>query len=134
MYGDVHMTQRTALGVFSYTHFGVELPGRGICENSPPGVRVVPFADFSRGAPAYVSNPDAGPAERAEAVRRATSRIGERSYSLSGNNCEHFATWCATGVAVSYQVIEFFQALARAVFAAVGLFLAVSLTQAALAE
>ena len=127
MYGDVHKAQRVALGVFPYTHFGVELPDGTIVENSPPGVRSVPFADFSRGAPTYVSNPDAGPAERAETVRRAASRIGERRYSLSGNNCEHFATWCATGVAIRYQGIECFQALFKTVRAATSLFLTVSL-------
>jgi hypothetical protein len=39
-------------------------------------------------------------------MHRAASRIGERRYSLSGNDCEHFANWCATGVAISYQVVE----------------------------
>jgi hypothetical protein len=29
-------------------------------------------------------------------VQRALSRVGERLYSLTANNCEHLATWCAT--------------------------------------
>ena len=41
MYGDVHLTSRAALGLFPYTHFGVEMQGGGICENSPAGVRIV---------------------------------------------------------------------------------------------
>jgi Lecithin retinol acyltransferase len=44
--------------------------------------------------------------ERDRAVERAASRIGERRYSLTANNCEHFANWCATGVAISHQVME----------------------------
>jgi len=28
------------------------------------------------------------------------------SNHLLWNNCEHFASWCATGIAVSQQVIE----------------------------
>lgn len=39
-----------------------------------------------------------------ETVKRAYSRLGEKSYNLIGNNCEHFAIWCKTGIAESYQV------------------------------
>src|SRR5262249_3189714 len=31
--------------------------------------------------------------ERREVVERARSRLGERSYRLLTNNCEHFCTW-----------------------------------------
>lgn len=37
-------------------------------------------------------------------LRRATSRLGEHEYNLLFNNCEHFATWCKTGVSESKQV------------------------------
>ncbi|MGD1903792.1 MAG: lecithin retinol acyltransferase family protein [Geitlerinemataceae cyanobacterium] len=40
-------------------------------------------------------------------VSRARSRIDERKYNLLFNNCEHFATWCKTGVSSSRQVREF---------------------------
>jgi len=39
-----------------------------------------------------------------ETVRRARSRVGERSYNLLFNNCEHFALWCKTGKSKSIQV------------------------------
>ena len=39
-----------------------------------------------------------------ETVERAKSRIGESGYNLFHNNCEHFAIWCKTGIAESYQV------------------------------
>ena len=39
-----------------------------------------------------------------ETVKRARSRIGERSFNLGFNNCEYFAVWCKTGVSQSYQV------------------------------
>lgn len=39
-----------------------------------------------------------------ETVARALSRMGEDKYNLIFNNCEHFAVWCKTGVAKSYQV------------------------------
>ncbi len=40
-------------------------------------------------------------------VRRAMSRLGEQKYNLLFNNCEHFATWCKTGVSYSKQVNDF---------------------------
>lgn len=142
MYGDIHEVPRVTLwGLFPYTHFGVEMPGGGICENSPPGVRIVTYADFARGGPTGLKNPGASPAERAQAVERAASRVGERSYSLSGWNCEHFANWCATGVAISHQVlaftqqmIAFFGALARAALVAACSLLVISAARVALAE
>jgi hypothetical protein len=67
-------------------------------------------------------------------VQRALSRVGERRYSLTGNNCEHFATWCATGIAVSQQVIEWLRALSRIALAVAGAVFTIALAQAALAE
>jgi Lecithin retinol acyltransferase/PspA/IM30 family len=40
-------------------------------------------------------------------VHRAESRLGEQRYNLLFNNCEHFATWCKTGVSYSSQVKDF---------------------------
>ena len=47
-----------------------------------------------------------------ETLARARSRIGESSYSLVSNNCEHFAIWCKTGVEKSYQVDNILKLLA----------------------
>lgn len=41
-----------------------------------------------------------------ETVERATGRLGEESYNLLSNNCEHFAIWCKTGISESHQVNE----------------------------
>jgi hypothetical protein len=38
-----------------------------------------------------------------ETLERALSRLGETSYSLFTNNCEHFVLWCKTGYAKSEQ-------------------------------
>ena len=37
-------------------------------------------------------------------IERAMSRLGEDSYNLATNNCEHFSSWCITGLAESKQV------------------------------
>lgn len=39
-----------------------------------------------------------------EICRRARSRLGEDEYNLLFNNCEHFATWCATDRHSSEQI------------------------------
>ena len=38
-----------------------------------------------------------------ETVRRARSKLGTGDYNILTNNCEHFATWCKTGVQNSSQ-------------------------------
>jgi hypothetical protein len=37
-------------------------------------------------------------------VARAEQRIGERSFHIVLHNCEHFATWCKTGISNSEQI------------------------------
>lgn len=39
-----------------------------------------------------------------EVLTRAESCLGDKAYLLSHNNCEHFAHWCKTGTARSWQV------------------------------
>lgn len=40
----------------------------------------------------------------ATTLERARSRLGEKSYHLAFNNCEHFASWCRVGEHRSRQV------------------------------
>ena len=37
-------------------------------------------------------------------IMRANSQVGQKSYNLIWNNCEHFAYWCKTGDSSSNQV------------------------------
>lgn len=39
-----------------------------------------------------------------ESVKRAYSKLGEDSYNIIFNNCEHFVNWCINGVHSSSQV------------------------------
>eukprot|EP01100_Stratorugosa_tubuloviscum_P007831 TRINITY_DN3221_c0_g1_i2.p1 TRINITY_DN3221_c0_g1~~TRINITY_DN3221_c0_g1_i2.p1 ORF type:complete len:155 (-),score=66.28 TRINITY_DN3221_c0_g1_i2:90-554(-) len=39
-----------------------------------------------------------------EIIEKSNSRLGEKSYNLVKNNCEHFAYYCMTGEAKSTQV------------------------------
>ena len=63
----------------------------------------VPLDLFTRGARIRVQRHKAGFAP-AETLSRAESRLGEANYGLLTRNCEHFATWCATGQWRSRQV------------------------------
>jgi uncharacterized protein YycO len=130
VYGDAHVVSRSFLGLIPYRHYGIELPDGTMCENSPPGVRIVGYADFARSRPTQVTNPEASPAERDLAVQRALSRVGERHYSLTSNNCEHFANWCATGIAISQQVIAWITSFFRLALAFAGAVFTVALAQA----
>ena len=60
-------------------------------------VEEVSLSSFSRGRPVSVRR--AGPArfDAPEVVARARSRVGENSYRLLTNNCEHFAQSCLRG-------------------------------------
>lgn len=42
--------------------------------------------------------------DHAETLRRAQSALGRPDYNLVTDNCQHFATWCATGERRSHQV------------------------------
>jgi Lecithin retinol acyltransferase len=42
--------------------------------------------------------------DRREVVARARSRLGESSYRILTNNCEHFCEWCLNGASRSRQV------------------------------
>ena len=52
--------------------------------------------------------------DRCEVVCRARSRVGENSYRLFSNNCEHFCEWCVYGEHRSYQVEALLRQPARA--------------------
>ena len=45
------------------------------------------------------------------------SRLGEQSYNLLFNNCEHFATWCKTGLHRSAQMENFIKTSRQGVLA-----------------
>ncbi|MBZ4374131.1 lecithin retinol acyltransferase family protein, partial [Corallococcus sp. AS-1-6] len=50
------------------------------------------------------AKPEADDSGRATCAR-AIEKIGMGGYSLLDNNCQHFAVWCKTGVAISGQTV-----------------------------
>jgi HRAS-like suppressor 3 len=93
-----------------YVHFGIYVGGGRVIHYAgrlqyPQGlVEEISLSDFAAGRPVYVGGTRTRVASMEDVVRRARSRLGERSYDLLLNNCEHFCSWCQTGEARSAQV------------------------------
>ncbi len=93
-----------------YKHQGIDCGDGTVIHYRKPSeiVERTSIATFSRGNPVYVVEdyeefcfvPDV-------VVQRAESRLGENKYNLLFNNCEHFTSWCKTGISDSHQVREF---------------------------
>jgi|HubBroStandDraft_6_1064221.scaffolds.fasta_scaffold362634_1 hypothetical protein len=126
MIGDKHVVQCSILGVPAFRHYGTEIANGAIVDNSwRYGYRRVDsLAEMAGGRPTWVEESNATLEQRLEAARRAESMIGHcYAYSLLGNNCEHFANWCRTGVAFSQQVIDGLRTILGAALMAAGVIL-----------
>jgi hypothetical protein len=106
-----------------YMHHGIDI-GDGTVVHARPddagrlfgGGRIVrsPLAEFAAGeAVEKVVDPPAFPP--AEVARRALAHVGRPGYCPVVDNCEHFATWCATGERRSRQVDAVIAGVSRAV-------------------
>src|SRR5438128_473006 len=103
-----------------YSHHGIDCGGGEIIHLTAagpglPSVRSVSREAFAEGATIHVRDyakffAAARAAERAvdvspdAVVERARSRLGEIGFDFWLNNCEHFATWCRTGIGNSAQI------------------------------
>ena len=94
-----------------YTHHGLGDGRGGVIHYSEPTdgpakgrVRRTSLDQFARGGDIKIHAYQSRRFSSDEAVKRAESRIGKDGYSLWGNNCEHFVSWCITGDHSSKQV------------------------------
>ncbi|MDY7022414.1 MAG: lecithin retinol acyltransferase family protein [Cyanobacteriota bacterium] len=91
-----------------YEHHGIDCGDGTVIHYRKPSevIEQTSMATFARGGKVYVrSYPVRYIADTV--VMRAKSRLGESKYNLLFNNCEHFATWCVTGVSDSHQIRNF---------------------------
>lgn len=91
-----------------YTHHGIDGGDGTVIHYVGPRsiVRRVgrtSLEEFAAGSPVRIRR-HAQRLSPEEAIRNAESRLESTGYHLTRNNCEHFATWCCTGRAVSRQV------------------------------
>ena len=93
-----------------YEHHGVDCGDGSVIHYRKPSevVERTSLEIFSRGHKIYAREYTEGFCFIPDVVvDRAQSRLGEKKYNLVYNNCEHFATWCKTGISDSKQVREF---------------------------
>lgn len=99
-----------------YQHHGIDCGDGNVIHYRKVGEATVaqtPMDLFTRGSyPVYVKRYDYCYAAETT-LQRAESRLGEQKYNLLFNNCEHFATWCKTGVSHSEQVRDFVPAISQ---------------------
>lgn len=90
-----------------YQHHGIYVgDGKVAAYLLHTGVTIYSLEEFAEGDKVTVLVHDDAKFTPQEIVERALSREHEDNYSLIFNNCEHFANWCVTGEATSYQVRE----------------------------
>jgi hypothetical protein len=109
----LRVERRLAGTTVAYMHHGIDV-GDGTVVHARPddfrkplaGGRVerTSLADFAGGGVVLVTTepPAAYPPDRI--VSRALDQVGREGYCPVVDNCEHFATWCATGERASRQV------------------------------
>jgi hypothetical protein len=112
--GDRLRVERRVLGsTVSYLHHGIDVGDGTVVHARPHDVRQ-PFAGgrvertsleaFAVGLPVDVVREPEAMFPPAEVVARALAHVGREGYCPVIDNCEHFATWCATGRRASRQV------------------------------
>jgi len=77
-------------------------------------VEAIHISEFSRGHTVRTVNYRNRTFTDKEIVERAFSLQGQENYCLIRNNCEHFTSWCCTGIGRSRQVNGTMQALSVA--------------------
>lgn len=111
--GDRLRVKRRLAGPVCYRHHGIDV-GDGTVIHARPddparlfgGGRVVrtSLEEFAAGEPIDVVDDPPAAFPPAEIVARAMQHVDREGYCPVVDNCEHFATWCATGERRSRQV------------------------------
>lgn len=99
-----------------YQHHGIDIGDGTVIHYRKPSeiIEQTSWNTFTRGNKVYVRQYPEGFYFLSDVViKRAMSRLGENKYNLLFNNCEHFATWCKTGISESKQVIDFLPAIKK---------------------
>ncbi len=97
-----------------YEHHGIDCGDGSVIHYRKPSETIerTAMTTFSQHKPIYVRAYEVRYIPET-VIQRAESRLGEHQYNLLLNNCEHFATWCVTGVSDSRQVRDFVPVLSR---------------------
>jgi len=100
-----------------FTHHGIYIGNQqvihyagfinGLSNKGP--VSVTSLERFDNGFGYWVENHLDRPYDAMDSVVRAYSRLGEDSYHILFNNCEHFVSWCIEGLHSSSQIRKYTQ-------------------------
>lgn len=109
----LRVERRLAGSAVVYMHHGIDV-GDGTVVHARPDdfrrplaggcVERTGFAEFADGGAVLVTTEPAARYSADEIVARAVEHVGRPGYCPMVDNCEHFATWCATGRRSSRQV------------------------------
>jgi hypothetical protein len=109
--GDQIYVYRDLVGVGGvYQHHGIDCGDGTVIHYRKPSeiIERTSLATFDRGNRVYIKQYVQEFCFIGDvAVQRAESRLGENNYNFLFNNCEHFATWCKTGISDSSQIRDF---------------------------
>ena len=97
-----------------YKHYGIDCGDGTVIHYRKPSevIEQTPLETFSQGNPVYVAEYSPGFGYIPDVVvERAKSRLGEHDYNLLTNNCEHFTSWCKTGISDSKQIRNYLPAI-----------------------
>ena len=113
-HGDIPVGAHLVTPRRGYTHHGIYV-GRGevvhymglSCGLRRGPVTKVTLEQFALGHAVSIQLEATARYTPIEIAERAQTRLAEDRYSVLSNNCEHFCSWCAHGVARSGQVERF---------------------------
>ncbi len=97
-----------------YEHHGIDCGDNTVIHYRKPSETIerTSLSVFARGNTVYIREYSEGFSFLPHhVVERAESRLGEQKYNFLFNNCEHFATWCKTGISYSKQINDFVPAI-----------------------
>jgi Lecithin retinol acyltransferase/PspA/IM30 family len=99
-----------------YEHHGIDCGDNSVIHYRKPSETIerTSLNVFARGNVIYIREYSDGFSFLSDhVVERAESRLGEQKYNLLFNNCEHFATWCKTGISYSKQISKFAPSISK---------------------
>lgn len=110
-YGDIIGTANEFMG-YKYYHYGVYVGNNKVihyCSNTGKVLdteikETAMDTYFKEGQYFILDVGNAAKFNPEETVKRAKEKLGEKSYNLLQNNCEHFAVWAKTSNSKSYQL------------------------------
>lgn len=115
-YGDIVGTTDNFMG-YKYNHYGIYIGNNKVihyCSNTGTATDAqIKETDmdtyFKPGNYLILNVKSSVEFNPKETVKRAETRLGEKSYNLLENNCEHFVIWAKTGNSKSYQLTNLSQ-------------------------